>query len=92
MDNVIAQEPKTRMDDRRKKVLKIFKEVKSAPFGEDFVDYLAQLSQGNYEDMKFCDRDALLEHRGYAIAVDSLLKLFAECDKQHHDEYVPDRL
>lgn len=56
--------------------------LKKSADGQEFIDYLLELSNDNYEAFKK-DGAAMNDiHKGYAIAIDNLLKAFAECDKE----------
>lgn len=61
-------------------ILKLHSRLKSTADGLDYVAYLKSLSLENYEAFKK-DRSEFNDiHKGYALAIDSLIKTFELCD------------
>lgn len=54
--------------------------IKQTQDGLDFINFLEKLSKKNYEEFKGCDRDKMEIHKGIALALDNLIKLFDVCD------------
>lgn len=50
--------------------------------GQALIDYLDTLSKENYEAFKRHGAEHDQFHKGYALAIDSLLESFATCDKR----------
>ncbi len=65
------------------KILAMFKRIKTGSEGPELIEYLELLSKQNYEAYKRDKAENNEIDKGYAICVDSLIKLFAECDKDH---------
>lgn len=63
-------------------VKELFKRIKKSPEGSEFIEYLLELSNDNYEAWKRdkAEHDGI--HKGYALAIDNLLKVFSECDTE----------
>ncbi len=61
-------------------ILKTISRIKSSPDGMEFMTYLAELSQRNYLSFKAGDANANELHKGYALAIDSLIDVFETCD------------
>jgi len=64
--------------------------IKQTQDGLDFIEYLEKLSKKNYNEFLRCDKDKSEVHKGIAIALDNLIKLFEHCDnkeKQHEYDY-----
>jgi hypothetical protein len=61
-------------------ILKMFSRIKLSQDGLDFIEYLKTLSQDNYEAFKRDETAANDIHKGYAIAIDSLLGVFSNCE------------
>jgi len=53
--------------------------IKQTQDGLDFIDYLKSLSKGNYEEFKVCDSKYNDVVKGYALAYDTLIKVFDNC-------------
>ena len=49
--------------------------------GQQFIDYLKDLSKDNYEAYKIHPAEMNDIHKGYAQCVDFLLECFANCEK-----------
>lgn len=64
-----------------KDILVLLRHIKTSPDGPEFIDYLEELSRQNYQAFKLSSKDASEIHKGYALAVDSLLELFLRCDQ-----------
>ncbi len=60
--------------------LKVFSRLKQTGDGIDFICYLEKLSKDNYEAFKGAPSEMNDIFKGAAIAIDSLIKVFAECD------------
>ena len=65
------------MDDS---LLKVLSRIKCTQDGNDFIEYLRELSEDNYEAFKKDHFDNDRVHKGYGIAIDGLIKLFETCD------------
>lgn len=63
-------------------VLSLFKRMKTGEDGPQFVEYLKTISEENYKRWKVSDGNEVFVHQGYALAVDSLLTILAECTKE----------
>jgi hypothetical protein len=50
--------------------------------GEQFMEYLQELSLQNYQAFKEEGAEMNDVHKGYALCVDFLLESFANCDKE----------
>lgn len=64
-----------------KNVLEMFKRIKNGPEGVDFIAYLEELTSQNYRAWKKSGRELSDVHKGYAMAVDSLLESFTKCEQ-----------
>lgn len=62
-------------------ILAMFKRIKNCGDGLEFIEYLEDLSKDNYEAFKCDDEKYNEEHKGYAKAIDNLIRCFAQCDK-----------
>jgi len=60
----------------------LLKRIKTSTDGPDFIDYLNELSRLNYEAYKRDGIEMNDIHKGYAIAIDSLVDSFLTCDKE----------
>ena len=65
------------MDDS---LLKVLSRIKCTQDGNDFIEYLRELSEDNYEAFKKDHFDNDRVHKGYGIAIDGIIKLFETCD------------
>jgi len=70
----------------KEQVIEMFKRIKHGTDGQDFMEYLAELSRQNYEAFKKNDSSMNDIHKGYATAVDSLLETFTKCDQYKEPE------
>lgn len=61
-------------------ILKLHSRLKSTEDGLDYVEYLKYLSLENYEAFKKDKSEFNDIHKGYALAIDSLIKTFELCD------------
>lgn len=70
------------MIEAEEKLIKMLSRIKKSPDGPELIEYLEELSADNYRAFKNGphDRDALC--KGYAIAIDSLIKSFQNCDQE----------
>ena len=59
---------------------KMLSRLKSTQDGIDFIEFLGRLSHNNYMAFKNCPNDMNEIHKGQAIAIDSLIQLFNDCD------------
>lgn len=66
--------------------LKLIKRIKHdqtiAGDGQQFMEYLDELSRQNYEAFKKHSEDMNDIHKGYALCVDFLIETFANCEKE----------
>jgi hypothetical protein len=64
----------------------LLKRIKKSPDGQDFIDYLTELSLDNYKAFKNNPSSLNDIHKGYALAIDSLLEAFERCtlDKEEN--------
>lgn len=63
-------------------ILRIFNGIKHSEYGADFLDYLKSLADENYQSFKTDSHDMNDIHKGYALAVDSLIEVFLQCDQK----------
>jgi len=63
----------------RDKVLSMLLRIRLSPDGEDFLEYLKELSEDNYNAWKTDPTDMNDIHKGYAVAIDNLIQIFNEC-------------
>lgn len=61
-------------------LLNAISRIKATQDGIDFVEYLNKLSIDNYNAFKKSSSAVSEVHKGYAIAIDSLIRVFATCD------------
>ena len=59
--------------------LKLISRIKQSPDGQEFMDYLNQLSKDNYIAFKQSPSSESEKHKGYSICIDSLIKVFETC-------------
>lgn len=62
-------------------ILRIISRIANSQDGIEFVDYLKVLSVQNYEAYKKDASENNDIHKGYAIAIDSLISVFSNCDE-----------
>ena len=60
--------------------LKLLNRIKQTQDGLDYIAYLKSLSLENYEAFKKDGSQFNDIHKGYALAIDSLIKTFELCD------------
>lgn len=80
------------MGDKYKDILRMINRIKTSPDGQDFINYLEDLSLDNYLAFKRSDPAQSELHKGYALCIDNLIKLFNECDIEikKKEEIIPD--
>lgn len=65
--------------------LKLIRRIKVSKMvdgdGQQFIEYLEELSKDNYEAFKIHSAEMNDIHKGYAQCVDFLLQCFANCEK-----------
>lgn len=61
-------------------ILKLHSRLKNTADGLDYIAYLKSLSLENYEAFKKDGSQFNDMHKGYALAIDSLIKTFELCD------------
>lgn len=66
--------------------MKLFSRLRNTSDGIELLDYLKKLSVDNYEAFKKDESAADEIHKGYAIAIDSLIKLFEVSDELLHQK------
>ncbi len=73
-------------------VLLLFKKLEKLPEGVDLLSYLRQLSKDNYNSFKKSDSNMNDIHKGYALCVDSIIRLFENCSRKQskQQEYAID--
>ena len=59
-------------------ILRMFSRIAQSADGIELLEYLKKLSYDNYEAYKKDDASANEIHKGYAIAIDSLIKLLEQ--------------
>lgn len=69
-----------------KNIVKLFSRLRNTADGIELLDYLKKLSSDNYEAFKKDESAADEIHKGYAIAIDSLIKLFEVSDELLHQK------
>ena len=69
--------------------LKLISRIKHGPDGSEFLNYLHTLSKDNYEAFKSSPAVASEVHKGYALCIDSLIKVFETCDDRLHSLEIP---
>lgn len=62
-------------------ILRIISRIASSQDGIEFIGYLKELSEENYLAFKKDSSDNNDIHKGYAIAIDSLISVFSNCDE-----------
>jgi len=65
------------MDDQ---ILNVFSRLSKHDDGIEFIEYLKKLSKDNYEAFKQANSQMNDIHKGYALAIDNLIKVFETCD------------
>ncbi len=63
--------------------------VKTSPDGEDLLDYYRTLALDNYYAWKDSDVEMGDVHKGYAICIDNLIKVYEECGNKRNKPVVP---
>lgn len=66
--------------------MKLFSRLRNTADGIELLEYLKKLSSDNYEAFKKDEYAANEIHKGYAIAIDSLVKLFEVSDELLHQK------
>jgi hypothetical protein len=66
--------------------IKLLQRLKNTSDGKDFISFLIDLSQSNYDSWKHEGGDVL---RGKAIALDNLILLFQNCNTENIDTKDP---
>jgi len=66
--------------DRLETMLKTIKRIKETSDGQEFITYLKELSEDNYRAFKHDSSTFNDIHKGYALAIDSLLDVFDNCE------------
>jgi len=65
--------------------LKLLRRIKQSEMikgdGQEFIEYLEDLSKHNYEAFKIHGAEMNDIHKGYAQCVDFILQCFANCEK-----------
>ena len=61
---------------------KLLHRIKQTQDGLDFIDLLKTLSANNYESFKKDNSTSNDIYKGYAIAIDSLIKAFESCSEK----------
>jgi len=69
-----------------KNIVKLFSRLRNTADGIELLEYLKKLSSDNYEAFKKDEYAANEIHKGYAIAIDSLVKLFEVSDELLHQK------
>lgn len=62
-------------------ILKMIGRIKATSDGTDFLNYLKELSRDNYEGFKKAPQEMNDVHKGRALALDSLITLFDNCEQ-----------
>lgn len=65
----------------REDILKTIGKIKVTSDGADFLNYLKELSKDNYEGFKKASQEMNDVHKGRALALDSLIALFDNCEQ-----------
>ena len=68
------------MDDSTRERYKMFSRIKQTSDGIDFIEFLKVLSHNNYMAFKASPTEMNDVHKGQAIAIDELIKVFEVCD------------
>lgn len=63
-------------------VLLMFRRLFLSQDGKDFMLYLAMLSEDNYNSFKNSDSTMNDIHKGYALCIDNIIRLFENCNKE----------
>lgn len=63
-------------------IYKLLNRIKQTQDGIDFVEYLKVLSYQNYQSFKKDDSDKNDVYKGYAIAIDDLIKAFENASEK----------
>ena len=61
-------------------ILNVFSRLGKHDDGIEFIEYLKKLSKDNYEAFKQANPQMNDIHKGYALAIDNLIKVFETCD------------
>ena len=62
-------------------LLKVFSRLKKDGDGMEFIKYLENLSRENYEAFRGSKDSSMNDvHKGYALAIDSIIKVFESAD------------
>ena len=60
----------------------MLRNIKVSPEGSEFIEYLKVLSSDNYAAFKKDDASMNDIHKGYALAIDSLIHILEVSDKE----------
>jgi hypothetical protein len=63
--------------------------IKTSPDGEDLLNYYKELALDNYNAWKDSDIEMGDVHKGYAICIDNLIKVYEECGDKRNKPIVP---
>lgn len=66
-------------------ILKVIARIKVSQDGDDFLNYLKQLSKDNYDGFKRASTEMNDIHKGRALALDALINLFENCELKLQD-------
>lgn len=66
-------------------ILKVIARIKVSSDGDDFLNYLKQLSRDNYDGFKRASAEMNDIHKGRALALDALIHLFECCEDKLRD-------
>ena len=67
-------------------ISRMIQRIKVSPEGNEFIEYLNELSMDNYLAFKRCHIDANEFHKGYAFSIDNLIVMFEECDIKNENK------
>ena len=70
-------------------IYKLLNRIKQTQDGIDFIEYLKDLSYQNYQSFKKDDSDKNDVYKGYAIAIDDLIKAFENASEKEIKSEAP---